>query len=74
MASGSTDAAVVAAKKLFEDNEALSGTHSIGQSLTVGINAIRKTMSDEFPLGKVYDALKALSPVNNPNDYLGLAL
>ena len=69
VASGSTDAAVVAAKKLFEDNEALSGTFSIGQSSTVGINAIRKTMSDDFPLGKVCEALKALSLVNKPNDF-----
>jgi hypothetical protein len=69
LASGSTDAAVVAAKKLFEDNEALSGTYLIGQSSTVGINAIHKTMSDEFPLGKVCDAIKALSLVNKLNDF-----
>jgi hypothetical protein len=69
VASGSTDAAVVVAKKLFEDNEALSGTYSIGQSSTVGINAICKTMSDEFPLGRVCNALRALSLVNKPNDF-----
>jgi hypothetical protein len=46
VASGSTDAPVVAAKKLFEGNEALSGTYSIGQLSMIGINTIRKTMSD----------------------------
>jgi predicted DNA-binding ArsR family transcriptional regulator len=69
VASRSRDAAVVAAKKLFEDNEALSGTSSIGQSSMVGINAICKTMSDEFPLGRVCDTLKALSLVNKLNDF-----
>jgi hypothetical protein len=58
----------VAAKKLFKDNEELTGIYVLGQLSQAGINAIRKTVSDDFPLGKVVEAIKSLSLVNKPAD------
>jgi hypothetical protein len=40
VSSGSTDTDVVAAKKLFKDNEELTGIYILGQSSQDGINAI----------------------------------
>jgi hypothetical protein len=60
VASGTTDVADVRVMKLFKDNEELTGTYILGQSSTVGTNAIRKTVSANFPLGKVCKALAAL--------------
>ena len=68
VASGTTDPADVRAMKLFKDNEELTGTYILGQSSTVGTNAIRKTVSADFPLGKVCLALSALALVNKPKD------
>ena len=68
VAGSSTDAAHIAAKKLFKDNEELTGIYVLGQTSQAGINAIRKTVNADFPLGKVVLAIKALSLVNKPAD------
>ena len=52
VAGNSTDAAHIAAKKLFKDNEELTGIYVLGQASQAGINAIRKTINADFPLGK----------------------
>jgi hypothetical protein len=68
VSGGSSTLADVAAKKLFKDNEELTGIYVLGQLSQAGINAIRKTVSDDFPLGKVVEAIKSPSLVNKPAD------
>jgi hypothetical protein len=68
ISGGSSTLTDVAAKKLFKDNEELTGIYVLGQASQAGINAIRKTVNADFPLGKVVEAIKSLSLVNKPAD------
>eukprot|EP00970_Alexandrium_tamarense_P017381 scaffold9352_cov101-Alexandrium_tamarense.AAC.1 len=40
----------------------------MGQENKLGVNAIRNTMNDDFPLGRVCDALASLQRVMKPRD------
>lgn len=53
---------------LYKANQQMSGYFCMGQENKLGVNAIRNTMSDDFPLGRVCDALASLQRVMKPRD------
>jgi hypothetical protein len=56
--------------KIWKANDILAGYFLLCQDGTTRVDAIKETMSDEFPMGRLYLALKKLNPVYKPEDVI----
>jgi hypothetical protein len=56
----SADPAVQNKIKIWKANDLLAGYFSLGQDGTTGVDAIKGTMNDDFPMGRPYLALENL--------------
>ena len=64
----STDPAVTNRIKIWKANDILAGYFSLGQDGTTGVDAIKETMNDEYPMGRPYLALEKLNRIYKPKD------
>jgi hypothetical protein len=64
----SADPAVQNKIKIWKANDILIEYFLLGQDGTTGVDAIKETMSDEFPMGCPYLALEKLNRVYKPKD------
>jgi hypothetical protein len=62
----SADQVVQGKIKICKGNDILAGYFSLGQDGTMGVNAIKETMNDEFPMGRPFLALEKLDRVYKP--------
>jgi hypothetical protein len=54
--------------KIWKANDILAGYFLLGQNGTTGVDAIKETMNDEYPMGSPYLALEKLNRVYKPKD------
>jgi hypothetical protein len=54
--------------KIWKANDILAGYFSLGQDGTTGVDAIKETMNDEYPMGCPFLTLEKLNRVYKPKD------
>jgi hypothetical protein len=64
----SADPVVQGKIKIWKANDILAGYFSLAQDGTTGVDTIKETMDDEFPMGHLYLALEKLNCVYKPKD------
>jgi hypothetical protein len=64
----SADPVVQGKIKIWKANDILAGYLSLSQDGTTGVNAIKETMNDEYPMSRPYLALERLNRAYKPKD------